>query len=167
VCVLFPISVDFKETPLRHQTNGFESRQERSDVMKQLGIQADFVGIGVDRLDYTKGIPERFRGIERFLERNPSTSDGLRFVQVGAPSRTHIARYQDLISEVESEAERINRRFQANHWKPILFLKRHHTHKEVERLYRVADLCLVTSLHDGMIWWRRNTWHARGRKAAR
>jgi len=146
----FPISVDFKETPLRHQTNGFESRQERSDVMKQLGIQVDFVGIGVDRLDYTKGIPERFRGIERFLERNPSYVGRFTFVQVGAPSRTHIARYQDLISEVESEAERINRRFQANHWKPILFLKRHHTHKEVERLYRVADLCLVTSLHDGM-----------------
>ena len=118
--------------------------------MKQLGLQAEFVGIGVDRLDYTKGIPERFRGIERFLERHPSYIGRFTFVQVGAPSRTHIPRYQDLISEVESEAERINRRFQANHWKPILFLKRHHTHKEIEPLYRISDLCLVTSLHDGM-----------------
>jgi alpha,alpha-trehalose-phosphate synthase [UDP-forming] len=146
----FPISVDFKETSHRHQSNGFDSRVQRADVMKQLGIQAEFVGIGVDRLDYTKGIPERFRGIERFLERHPSYIGRFTFVQVGAPSRTHIARYQDLISEVESETERINRRFQTNHWKPILFLKRQHTHQEIEPLYRNADLCLVTSLHDGM-----------------
>jgi alpha,alpha-trehalose-phosphate synthase [UDP-forming] len=147
----FPISVDFKETAHHHHKgNGFESRAERAEVMKYLGIQADFVGIGVDRLDYTKGIPERFRGIERFLDRHPGYVGRFTFVQVGAPSRTHIGRYQDLITEVESEAERINRRFQGNHWKPILFLKRQHTHKEIEPLYRVADLCLVTSLHDGM-----------------
>jgi trehalose 6-phosphate synthase len=69
---------------------------------------------------------------------------------VGAPSRTHIGRYQDLIREVEGEADRINRRFESKHWKPIVFLKRHHNHQEIEPFYRVADLCLVTSLHDGM-----------------
>ncbi len=72
------------------------------------------------------------------------------FVQIGAPSRTHIKRYHDLLEEVEAEAERINRRFQAANWKPIIFLKRQHSHREIERYYRAADLCLVTSLHDGM-----------------
>jgi len=149
----FPISVDFKESALA-QPNGFEAsehlRQERYRLQRQLGVQADYLGIGVDRLDYTKGIPERFRGIERFLDRYPSYISRFTFVQVGAPSRTHIGRYQDLIAEVEGEAERINRRFETKHWKPIVFLKRHHNHQEIEPFYRVADLCLVTSLHDGM-----------------
>ena len=149
----FPISVDFKEPPLVH-SNGFAAsealRQERYRLQRQLGIQADYLGIGVDRLDYTKGIPERFRGIERFLERYPSYVGRFTFIQVGAPSRTHIGRYQDLIAEVEIEADRINRRFETKHWKPIVFLKRHHNHEEIEPFYRVADLCLVTSLHDGM-----------------
>jgi alpha,alpha-trehalose-phosphate synthase [UDP-forming] len=149
----FPISVDFKEHPLVH-SNGFAAsealRQERYRIQRQLGIQADYLGIGVDRLDYTKGIPERFRGIERFLERYPSYVGRFTFIQVGAPSRTHIGRYQDLIAEVEIEADRINRHFETKHWKPIVFLKRHHNHEEIEPFYRVADLCLVTSLHDGM-----------------
>ena len=72
------------------------------------------------------------------------------FVQIGAPSRTHIKRYHDLLEEVKSEAERINRRFQTANWRPIVFLNRQHSHAEIERYYRAADLCLVTSLHDGM-----------------
>ncbi len=146
----FPISVDFKE-PAPFHSNGSEAlRQERYRVQRQLGIQADYLGIGVDRLDYTKGIPERFRGVERFLDRYPSYIGRFTFAQIGAPSRTHIGRYQDLIAEVEGEAERINRRFESKHWKPIVFLKRHHNHQEIEPFYRVSDLCLVTSLHDGM-----------------
>ncbi len=72
------------------------------------------------------------------------------FVQIGAPSRTHIKRYHDFLQEVEAEAERINRRFQTANWKPIVFLNRQHSHQEIETYYRAADLCLVTSLHDGM-----------------
>ena len=71
-------------------------------------------------------------------------------MQIGAPSRTHIKRYHDLLGEVEVEADRINWRFQRGSWRPIVFLKRHHTHEEVEKYYRAADVCLVTSLHDGM-----------------
>ena len=145
----FPISVDFKEAPLISNGHGF-FHAERSAVLKQLNVQADFLGVGVDRLDYTKGIPERFRGIERFLEKHPSYVGRFTFVQIGAPTRTHIKRYQDLVTEVEAEAERINARFQAKHWKPIVFLKRHHSHQEIEPIYRAADLCMVTSLHDGM-----------------
>jgi alpha,alpha-trehalose-phosphate synthase [UDP-forming] len=146
----FPISVDFKEAP-RYSSNGHLSlRSQRAELIGQLGVETDYLGIGVDRLDYTKGIPERFRGVERFLEQHPSYNGRFTLVQIGAPSRTHIARYQDLIGEVEAEAERINRRFQSKHWRPIVFLKKHHDHQEIEPFYRNADLCLVTSLHDGM-----------------
>jgi alpha,alpha-trehalose-phosphate synthase [UDP-forming] len=146
----FPISVDFKETPGRERDGHEAIRRERGALLRQLGVEADYLGIGVDRLDYTKGIPERFRGIERFLEKYASYNGLFTFVQIGAPSRTHIDRYQDLNAEVEREAERINRRFQSKHWKPIVFLKRHHNHAEIEPFYRLSDLCLVTSLHDGM-----------------
>jgi len=71
-------------------------------------------------------------------------------VQIGAPSRTHIRRYQDLMIEVQQEAARINRRFETGSWRPILFLPRHHSHGEIQPYYRSADVCMVTSLHDGM-----------------
>jgi trehalose 6-phosphate synthase len=71
-------------------------------------------------------------------------------VQIGSPSRTHIKRYHDLLGEVEAEAERINWRFRSGSWRPIALLTRHHSHQEIEPYYRAADLCLVTSLHDGM-----------------
>ena len=109
-----------------------------------------FLGIGVDRVDYTKGILERFLAIERFLEKWPAYRGQFTFVQIGAPSRTHIKRYHDFLGEVELEAERINWRFQSGKWKPILFLKRQHSHEEITKYYRAADFCMVTSLHDGM-----------------
>jgi trehalose-6-phosphate synthase len=119
-------------------------------LLRSVGVEASFMGIGVDRVDYTKGILERFLAIERFLEKYSSYQGKFTFVQIGAPSRTHIKRYHDLLAEVEAEADRINWRFQNGKWKPIVFLKRQHSHKEIEPFYRAADLCLVTSLHDGM-----------------
>jgi trehalose 6-phosphate synthase len=101
-------------------------------------------------VDYTKGILERFLAIERLLDKYPAYQNKFTFVQIGAPSRTHIKRYHDLLGEVESEADRINWRFQRGSWKPIVYLKRQHSHKEVQRYYRAADVCMVTSLHDGM-----------------
>jgi trehalose 6-phosphate synthase len=106
--------------------------------------------VGVDRIDYTKGIIERLLGVERFLEKYPQYQGKFTFVQIGAPSRTRIKRYHDFVEEVDAETARINCRFQSGRWKPIVFRKRHHTHAEVDRFYRAADLCLVTSLHDGM-----------------
>ena len=123
---------------------------KRSAIMRSLGVEATYMGVGVDRVDYTKGILERFLAIERFLEKYPAYQGKFTFIQIGAPSRTHIKRYHDLLAEVEAETERINWRFQNGNWKPIVFLKRQHSHKEIEPYYRAADLCLVTSLHDGM-----------------
>jgi len=147
----FPISVAFGEDDAAGKnSNDGSGYLERTALMRSLGVEATFMGIGVDRVDYTKGILERFLAIERFLEKYPAYQGKFTFVQVGAPSRTHIKRYHDLFAEVEAEAERINWRFQAGKWKPIVFLKRQHSHQEIEPYYRAADLCLVTSLHDGM-----------------
>ena len=144
----YPISVDFADTPSEQPAES--SYEERVSVLKALGVEADIMGVGVDRLDYTKGILERFLAIERFLEKYPGYQKIFTFVQIGAPSRTHIKRYHDLQAEVEAEADRINWRFQANQWRPIVLLNRQHSHKEITPYYRAANLCLVTSLHDGM-----------------
>jgi alpha,alpha-trehalose-phosphate synthase [UDP-forming] len=146
----FPISVDLADDDSIESENYGADYLERTALLHSLGVEADFVGVGVDRVDYTKGILERFRGIERFLEKYPRYQKKFTFIQIGSPSRTHIKRYHDLLAEVEAEAERINWRFQTGKWRPIVFLKRHHSHEEIARYYRAADLCLVTSLHDGM-----------------
>jgi trehalose 6-phosphate synthase len=145
----FPISVDFHERS-PEETQGTSAYTERVDLLRELGVSAVFLGVGIDRVDYTKGILERFLAIERLMEKHPVYQNKFTFVQIGAPSRTHIKRYHDLLGEVEAEAERINWRFQRGSWKPIVFLNRQHSHQEIERFYRSADVCMVTSLHDGM-----------------
>jgi trehalose-6-phosphate synthase len=142
----FPISVSFSNCDEHHES----SYVERAALLRNLGVAAPMLGVGVDRIDYTKGIPERFRGIEMFFEKWPLYRRQFTFVQIGAPSRTTIPRYHDLMAEVEAEAERINRRFQSSDWRPIVLLARHHSHQEILPYYRAADLCMVTSLHDGM-----------------
>jgi alpha,alpha-trehalose-phosphate synthase [UDP-forming] len=145
----YPISVSFQENG--HEPDLYRNVGEQcAAICNELGIHATLLGVGVDRVDYTKGILERFRGIERFLELNPSYQRRFSFIQIGAPSRTNISRYQSLLDEVSAEAARINARFQAGRWMPIVFLKKHHSHEEITRFYRAASVCLVTSLHDGM-----------------
>ncbi len=122
----------------------------RSTVINRTGTPFKYLGIGVDRIDYTKGIIERFKAVERFLEKYPQYVGDFTFVELGAPSRTHIKRYHDLMAEVEETVDKINWRFRQKDWKPIIFLKAHHEHKTIIPFYRVAQLCMVTSLHDGM-----------------
>jgi trehalose 6-phosphate synthase len=144
----FPISVEAADTAApAGQESAYE---ERATILKSLGVEAALMGLGVDRMDYTKGILERFLAVERFLEKYPRYQGVFTFVQIGAPTRTHIKRYHDLQAEVEAEADRINWRFQSGQWKPIVLLNRQHSHEEIAPYYRAADLCLVTSLHDGM-----------------
>lgn len=144
----FPISVAFPDA-----TDSMESRQthvHQAELLQEIGAEALYLGVGVDRVDYTKGIIERFLGVERFLEKYPQYQGKFSMVQIGAPSRTSVKRYHDFFLEVQQEAERINRRFASGKWLPILLRARHHDHEEVDRFYRAADVCLVTSLHDGM-----------------
>src|SRR5579864_2323885 len=144
----FPISVDLADLP---SDDSDEAAYEgRSGLLKSLDVEALFLGVGVDRLDYTKGILERFLAVERFLEKYPRYQGQFTFVQIGAPSRSHLKQYHDLEAEIEVEAGRINWRFQKDKWKPLVLLNRQHSHKEIYPYYKSADLCLVTSLHDGM-----------------
>jgi trehalose-6-phosphate synthase len=145
----FPISVDFVESQ-RGSASEASPYVLRADLLSKLAIKANFLGVGVDRVDYTKGLLERLRGVERFLEKYPAYNGKFTFVQIGAPSRTEIQRYHDFSQELEAEAARINARLQTADWKPIALLTRHHSHEEILPYYRAADLCMVTSLHDGM-----------------
>ena len=145
----YPISVAFPENP-RPDTDSANAAALRSALCEEMGIEAIHLGVGVDRVDYTKGILERFRALERFFELNPGYQQRFTFVQIGAPSRTDIERYKNFLDEVSSEADRINARFQTSRWKPIVFRKKHHSHEEISRFYQAASLCMVTSLHDGM-----------------
>src|ERR1700722_11762120 len=145
----YPISVAFPES-LQSEEETRNTGAERAAICQELGIEASLLAVGVDRVDYTKGILESFRGIERFLETFPAYLQRFSFIQIGAPSRTDIPRYRQFLEEVGVEADRINARFQSGRWKPIVFLKRHHSHEEIARFYRAASVCLVTSLHDGM-----------------
>lgn len=144
----FPISVDFLETEGPGSVS--DAGEERSALLSELGIEATLLGVGVDRLDYTKGIIERFLAIESFLERHPRYQGKFTFIQIGAPTRSHIQRYADFQREAETEAARINERFRRGRWRPIVLLNRQHSHSEVRRYYRAAHVCMVTSLHDGM-----------------
>jgi trehalose-6-phosphate synthase/HAMP domain-containing protein len=123
---------------------------DRTRLLARLGVDVEFLGVGVDRIDYTKGLPERFRAIRRFFERWPEYRGRVVFVQLASPSRGRIPRYQALGRETEETVREINEAIGERGWVPIVYLERHHDHAEVFAWYRHADFCMVTSLHDGM-----------------
>jgi trehalose 6-phosphate synthase len=106
--------------------------------------------MGVDRLDYTKGVPERLQAFERMLEQRPEWRERAVFLQIGAPTRDRLERYQALGTEVQTQVAAINRRFGTSQWTPVLYRYEHHTPEQVGAFYRAADVCVVSSLHDGM-----------------
>lgn len=143
----FPISIAF--TLKDYESDGVP-KNEAMELLKHHGITATHFGVGVDRIDYTKGLIEKCLAIERFLEKYPRYQGKFTFVQIGAPSRSLLKTYSDTISAVDNEVNRINWKFRQKHWQPILFLKKHHSHEEIMPFYRSASFCMVTSLHDGM-----------------
>jgi alpha,alpha-trehalose-phosphate synthase [UDP-forming] len=122
----------------------------REALLANLGVQADFIGVGVERLDYTKGLPERFAAIRRFFERWPEYRGRVVFVQIASPSRSRIERYQKLQQDVREAIRRINDDLGERGWRPIVYRERHHDRNEIATYYRRADFCMVTALHDGM-----------------
>lgn len=128
---------------------------ERSETpsratLDRLGIHTDRLMLGVDRLDYTKGLLERFKALEFFLERYPDTRGTFTFLQIAPLTRQSIQKYREYTDEVMQEVERINEKFATRAWKPIVLETRNYSHEELVPLYRLADVCLITSLHDGM-----------------
>ncbi len=144
----YPISIEW---PNRWARDAPSISECRASVRAELGLPADcLLGIGIDRIDYTKGIEERLLAVERLLEREPELRGRFAFVQMGAPSRVAIPRYAELNATIDKEAERINARFGARGARPVVLLRGHHEPPDVFRFYRAADLCYVSSLHDGM-----------------
>lgn len=124
--------------------------REIEKIRVEYELKDKIIGVGVDRIDYTKGIVERFLAIERFLEKYPNYKKRFVFIQLAAPSRTHIKRYHDLIGEIDELAEKTNWKYLDGNWKPIIYLERYFSPDEIEPFYRIADFCIVSSLHDGM-----------------
>jgi trehalose 6-phosphate synthase len=144
----YPISIEWPSRWLQDAPPVAVCRQQ---VLAEIGLREDIrLGLGVDRLDYTKGIEERLLAVERALERFPALLGRFTFVQLAAPSRTVIAQYRELNERVEALAARINQRFAAPGYRPVVLLRAHHEPEAVFRYYRAADLCYVSSLHDGM-----------------
>jgi trehalose 6-phosphate synthase len=144
----YPISVAWPPT---ESTAAQPVEVARSHVRSRLDLPPDqAIGIGVDRLDYTKGLEERFRAVERLMERHPEWIGRFTFVQIGAPTRSRIGEYQAYAERVRALAEEINERFANRRAPAILLLAQHHDAHEVFEYYRAAELCFVSSLHDGM-----------------
>src|SRR2546430_1247994 len=144
----YPISIEWPPAALQVQAPVAECRKR---VRERLGLAPETkIGVGVDRLDYTKGILERFSAVERLLELEPRWVGQFAFVQVAAPSRSSIDEYQNLDAKVRAMAVRINERFGGPGYQPIILKIEHHDAVQVYELYRAAELCYVSSLHDGM-----------------
>lgn len=144
----YPISIEW---PARWAQMAPPVEECRRQIVERYKLAADIqIGVGVDRLDYTKGIDERLRTVERLLERHPQLRGHFVFIQLAAPSRTDIAKYQELNQRVEILAEKINERFGDETYKPIILSRQHHEPQDVFTYYRAADFCYVSSLHDGM-----------------
>lgn len=144
----YPISLEW---PVRWLAKAPSPVECREHVWRDLRLKPDaLLGVGVDRLDYTKGVEERLLAVERLLERFPEFRGRFSFLQVAAPSRTKIERYRQLNDLVVQLADRINDRFGEGDYRPIILLRSHHEPPDVFRYYRAAHLCYVSSLHDGM-----------------
>jgi trehalose 6-phosphate synthase len=144
----YPISIEW---PSRWLAAAPPVSDCRASVRAALGLRPDaLVGLGVDRLDYTKGIEERLLAVERLLERFPSLRGRFVFVQLAAPSRTRIERYAQLAEDVARLTERINKRWGQGRYHPVVLAAAHQDPPTVFRYYRAADACYVSSLHDGM-----------------
>jgi trehalose 6-phosphate synthase len=144
----YPISLEW---PVNWLKTAPPVSECRARVFEDLKLKPDaLLGVGVDRLDYTKGVEERLLAVERLLETFPALCGRFTFVQLAAPSRTTIERYQTLNEQVERVAARINDRFGHGDYRPIVIQVAHHEPPTVYRYYRAADVCYVSSLHDGM-----------------
>lgn len=144
----FPISIDWPPDPLAMEKPADECRRD----IRALNNLPDnqLLGIGVDRLDYTKGIIERFRAVERLFELQPEWVGRFTFIQIAAPTRSSIGEYQNYETLVRAAAERINLRFGKEGAPAILLKIEYHGPREVYEYYRASELCFVSSLHDGM-----------------
>lgn len=144
----FPISVDFDN--ISGHADDAAVAEEMANLAREYNLEGMYVGFGMDRLDYTKGIPERLEAFERFLEENPAYRGRVVFVQAGMPSRTQIGAYQELGFRIERLTTEINETYGTSGWRPVIAMSRHLSADTLNALRRLADFCIVSSLDDGM-----------------
>ncbi len=144
----YPISIDFEA--VHGQAASPASNALGRRLLTGWGLEGVKLGLGVDRLDYTKGIPERLLGLERFFELHPEWIGRFSFVQIGVPSRSQIEDYRQVVDDIERRCDALNARFGRDGWKPVLLQKGHHDFDTLVPMYKLADVCVVSSLHDGM-----------------
>lgn len=145
----YPISIEWPAA--EESARWAPPAQCRRRVVERLNLPADGrIAVGVDRFDYTKGILERLHAAERLLEKHPQWRGRFSLVQVAAPTRSSLEEYQTFQDRIQRVAARINERFGHAGYQPIHILAQHHEHDALIELFRAADVCVVTSLHDGM-----------------
>jgi len=144
----FPISIDFDT--IAESATKKEVEEEVKRLKTKYHLSDKIIGVGVDRLDYTKGIPEKFRTIDLFLDRNPEYKKRFVYIQLGAPSREHIPSYKQINEKIDEMVERINWKYRSGPWVPILFLREHIPFLSMLAFYKMSNFCIVSSLHDGM-----------------
>jgi trehalose 6-phosphate synthase len=144
----YPISVDFEA--IYAQAHSSASNMVGERMLADLGLGGLKIGLGVDRLDYTKGIPERLLAVERLFELHPEWLGRFTFLQIGVPSRTNLEDYRQVVDEIEQRCDALNRRFGTPAWKPVILKKGLHDFDQLVPIYKLADVCIVSSLHDGM-----------------
>jgi trehalose-6-phosphate synthase len=144
----FPISADFER--FESLANAPQIPAQMATLRHRLNLQGVQVGLGLDRFDYTKGIPERLEALKIFFQKYPQYQGRFTFVQLGPLSRQHIKSYKRLIAKVDFLEEEINNEYGFGRWKPLLVLRGHLSQEEIVPYYRLADVMVVSSLHDGM-----------------
>ncbi|MFC2004547.1 trehalose-6-phosphate synthase [Chloroflexota bacterium] len=141
----FPISVDFDSLSQDAETEAVQ--QEMENLRREFNLEGKYIGVGMDRMDYTKGIPERLQALDKFLEESPSYQGKVVFIQAGMPSRTRIERYQEVNQRIENLITTLNDKYS---WKPVIPMTRQLSPLTLTALRRLAHFCVVSSLHDGM-----------------
>ena len=144
----YPISIEWPPAGLEKEPPAPECRQE---VFERFGLPDDArLCVGVERMDYTKGIIDRFMALDELFRKNPEWIGRLVFLQIAAPSRGTLPAYQQLHRECLNYVDEFNRRYGREGYRPIILLDEHHSRGDICRVYRAADICVVSSLHDGM-----------------
>jgi len=144
----FPISVDYADIAQEINSPPIISLEEQ--LQDEFGLTGKKVLLGLDRIDYTKGIPERLLAVDRLVEKHPELAEQFVFLQMGEISRLHIPRYKQLNDEINALVEQINWKHSTESWKPIVLIRRHLNYPEPLAFYKLGDVCVVSSLHDGM-----------------
>ncbi len=144
----FPISVDFDA--ISEQAGAEEVEREMDSLRREFDLDGKYVGIGMDRLDYTKGIPERLQALDRFLEENPRYRGKVVYIMAGMPSRKEIVAYEELGQKIDDLINNINDKYGTAVWRPVIPMMRQLAPVTLNALRRLAHFGVVSSLHDGM-----------------